>query len=141
MERTLSQDQIQRFCQELIPHFKEKQIVLLEGPLGAGKTELVKTFVSLLGGKESSSPTYSLINEYPLKKGKAFHVDLYRIKDAEDLESVGFWDLFENTNCLIFIEWGSRMDQSLLPLDWPKIAITIEKPKDISLRKYLVSCT
>lgn len=139
MEQTLPIQQVQLFCKEVAKKFKSQQIVLLDGPLGAGKTELVKNFVSLLGGKDSSSPTYSLINEYQLKNGKAFHVDLYRIKDAEDLESVGFWDLFEDDNTIVFIEWASLIDKSQLPIDWPQVSIVIEKSQDISLRKYTIS--
>ena len=124
------------WCESLIKDFKEKQIVLLDGPLGAGKTELVKTFVTALGGTESSSPTYSLINEYVLKESRAYHVDLYRIESEEDLESIGFWDIFENKASLVFIEWSSRLKEKQLPLGWSILKIEIKKNENDGHRTY-----
>ena len=66
--QSLKIDELPEFCQKLITSFGQRQIILLEGPLGAGKTELVKNFVKLMGGEESASPTYSLINEYSLNQ-------------------------------------------------------------------------
>ena len=135
-QKTLSLSEVPAFCQELSQQLQKKQIVLLEGPLGAGKTELVKEFVKALGGLESSSPTYALINEYVLKQKTAYHVDLYRIDGEEDLESVGFWDLFEGDEGLIFIEWASRLEISQLPLSWSKLKVKVSKPDDNHCRIY-----
>src|SRR6266576_2774654 len=91
-------------------------LVLLKGPLGAGKTQFVKGFVrSYLGLKTPvTSPTYSIVNAYQVGKKKVYHVDLHRLKSADDLESVGFWDFFEEKS-VILVEWGE-----MLPPSWPK---------------------
>src|SRR4051812_7567905 len=69
------------------------ELILLEGSLGSGKTEWVRGLVySLLGKKNASlvsSPSYSLVNIYSSKKTKIYHVDLFRIKNVDDLESLG----------------------------------------------------
>lgn len=127
---------LENFCKETLQDFSQKQIVLLNGTLGAGKTELVKNFVKSLGGKESSSPTYSLINEYSCESISVYHIDLYRIKDEDDLESIGFWDIFENEKAIVFIEWPSRIDINNLPITWAKLSIDIEKSEDDKSRCY-----
>ncbi|MCJ8276511.1 MAG: tRNA (adenosine(37)-N6)-threonylcarbamoyltransferase complex ATPase subunit type 1 TsaE, partial [Bdellovibrionales bacterium] len=101
-----------------------------------GKTELVKELVKALGGQESSSPTYSLINEYALMGKSAYHVDLYRIESEDDLESVGFWDLFDSDEGLIFIEWASRLNKNQLPLSWSVIEVEVSKLADDQQRVY-----
>lgn len=137
---TLTFSEIEAWSRELSKKFQNRQIVLLEGTLGAGKTQLVKTLVRQLGGSESSSPTYSLINEYQLKDSLAYHVDLYRIKGEEDLESVGFWDLFEAEKAILFIEWPSRLKLSHLPMDWNCLTVTISKIEECDdIRKYVLS--
>ncbi len=120
--------------------FEEKQIVCLEGTLGAGKTKLVELFLKELGVTEPvSSPTFSLINQYESEKRNFIaHIDLYRIDDDEDLDSIGFWDLFDRDQGLIFIEWSNRLKQDDLPLDWSVATIRIEKTDHDLERLYSV---
>ena len=117
---------------------KKCHLILLVGELGAGKSEWARGFIKSLIGNAApvTSPTYSFINIYEKKSIRIFHVDLYRLVSAEDLESLGFWDLLAGTN-LVLVEWGD-----MLPRDWPKnISVTrvlIEKQK-AQLRKISVS--
>lgn len=114
--------------QHILPDLRDKQMVLLDGPMGVGKTEFVKQLVSLLGGgDEACSPTFALHNEYPTDRGLVDHIDLYRLESEEDLESIGFWDLFQKEQGLILIEWSSRIEPSFLPPDWNQIEIQMEK--------------
>lgn len=106
--------------------FKTKQLVLLDGPLGVGKTQTVKLLVDHFGesGEVANSPTFAFHNKYLLQNGQTIdHLDLYRIESEEELESIGFWDLFEQSSSWIFIEWPERVNSDFWPLHWSPISI------------------
>lgn len=94
-----------------------KNIILLNGGLGAGKTTFVIEYCKLFN-LQASSPTFSVIQDYQNEKIKIAHVDLYRLNDETEVDSVGFWDLFSNSYDIIFIEWSVRINQKDLPIDW-----------------------
>jgi len=99
-----------RLAGELPPH----GVVLLIGNLGAGKTTLAKGIVSGLGVAEPddvSSPTFTLIHEYG--EGRAYHIDLYRLEAARQVESLGLEELFDR-DAMVLIEWGERFPE-LMP--------------------------
>lgn len=81
------------------------RIVLLKGNLGAGKTTLTQQIVATLGHTGStSSPTYSLVNEYEGDDGPIYHMDLYRLNDLDEAYDIGIEDyLYSGNYC--FIEW------------------------------------
>ncbi len=133
----LSFEQLEPWIQQWVEDLAPQQLILLNGPLGAGKTALVKKTLQVLGHDEASSPTYSMIHRYVTPKVPlVFHVDLYRIEDADDLESIGFWDLFENDKALIFVEWAERISLESWPLHWPRLDINISKSDDLMSRDY-----
>lgn len=87
-------------------------LVFLEGDLGAGKTTLVRGLLRGLGVTGPvKSPTYTLIEPYviPGTRGSwpVFHLDLYRLGDAEELELLGWRDLLDD-GALLLIEWPQR---------------------------------
>lgn len=129
---THSPAELTAVAHEVVGLFKERTLLLLEGPVGAGKTELVKALTRILNLPESASPSFAIHHRYEnLQSGQFMdHVDLYRLKDEDDLESTGFWDLFAEQKGLVVIEWSDRLNQDLLPLNWHKIRIQIEKPAD-----------
>ena len=94
--------------------------------MAAGKTEFVKQFVELLGGESVTSPSFALHHTYLTAKFTIEHLDLFRLESEEDLDSIGFWDLFENENSLIIIEWAKKLNQKKLPMTWQKISIEIK---------------
>src|SRR6056297_245883 len=78
------------FAARLARELPHGALLLLDGPLGAGKTTLVAALVAALGGPErTSSPTYTLIHEYPTPHGDVIHIDAYRLGDATALEEQG----------------------------------------------------
>lgn len=81
----------------------------LRGELGAGKTSLVRGLVNaLLPGTVVKSPTYGLVESYPMPGGgDLHHLDLYRLRDPAELEQLGLDDLVL-PNALILIEWPER---------------------------------
>ena len=106
-------------------------VVCLFGPLGAGKTILVKGMAQVLGINKDKiiSPTFVLIREYfPLKKHKAppalYHFDLYRINSSRDVFSLGYEEyLYGGGICVI--EWAQRL-KGFLPRDFLKIELSIK---------------
>ena len=114
---------LKEYASSLSSRLKERQILLLEGPVGAGKTQLTYFLVEALGGGEVSSPSFAIHNCYPLNKFDIDHVDLYRLRDDEDIESTGFWDLFEKEKGLIIIEWPSKINRADIPTYWDQKCI------------------
>lgn len=112
------------FCEKLIKTFSKKQLVLLEGELGVGKTTVVQNIARHFGFATADSPTFSIINEYPTLP-KIFHVDLYRLESAHDVESTGFWDLFSQESGFIFVEWPSRVPEKEWPKSWSPLRVTL----------------
>ncbi|WP_413287463.1 tRNA (adenosine(37)-N6)-threonylcarbamoyltransferase complex ATPase subunit type 1 TsaE [Bdellovibrio sp. HCB337] len=125
--KTTSPKELEPIVLELRKLFKDRTILLLEGPVGAGKTELVKALTRSLGIDETASPSFAIHHHYASDSVSMDHVDLYRLESEDDLESTGFWDLFGAKKGLVVIEWSDRLNQDLLPLNWFKIKIQIEK--------------
>lgn len=101
-----SLEDTQALAQRLADSLPEGTLVLLTGPMGAGKTTLVKFLAQALGfAGEVTSPTYTLIHEYPSPKGLIVHIDAYRMADQEELYSLGLEDYLPEAR-LVLIEWG-----------------------------------
>ena len=99
-------------------------LVLLTGELGAGKTTLAKGIISGLGAaaeEEITSPTFTLIHTFT-GSVKVFHVDLYRVSDVHDFDTLGLEDLFAEP-AIVLIEWPERMR---LRTDWPVLRIALD---------------
>ena len=85
---------------------KEAFIIFLVGDLGTGKTTLVKEIIHALGSNDQvKSPTFTIIEPYELALETIYHMDLYRINDSSELESIGLEEYLNEPNAIIFIEW------------------------------------
>jgi len=121
--RTGSEEETIALGERLARELPRHAVLVLIGNLGAGKTTLAKGLVKGLGAaepEEVSSPTFTLIHEYPAagsKPGdparKVYHVDLYRLDHAREAASIGLEELFEK-EAVVLIEWGERFPE-LLP--------------------------
>lgn len=92
-------------------------LVLLDAPLGAGKTRLVRGVARALGCDESlvASPTYVIVHEYPARSAldpPVVHMDAYRLSGPDDLDSLGFDRIADGTR-IVLIEWGERVAAGL----------------------------
>jgi tRNA threonylcarbamoyladenosine biosynthesis protein TsaE len=109
---------------EIGAQLKAPVLVLLSGELGAGKTTLTKGIASGLGAAgedEVTSPTFTLVHKYD-RGAKVYHVDLYRIADFHDLETLGLEDVFAE-KAVVIVEWP---DKFTLRTDWPVVRIRLE---------------
>jgi tRNA threonylcarbamoyl adenosine modification protein YjeE len=89
--------------------------IALVGDLGAGKTTLVRGLVAALGGGTSTSPTFSLVNEYPGGRLIVWHVDLYRVEREAELVELGLEDILGDPRGICLIEWADRF--AVMPAD------------------------
>lgn len=101
---------------------------LLVAEMGSGKTTFMATFCKNLGvGEETSSPTFSLVNEYEYAEGIIRHIDLYRLKKVEEALDFGIEDYFYDAHYL-FIEWPEILE-SVLPDGFILLQIEVNSDK------------
>lgn len=94
------------------------EIILLDGPLGAGKTIFTKGVASALGldPDEVTSPSFTLVNHYQEGRLPFYHLDLYRLNEgATAAHAVDLDELLTDERAVIVIEWGERMGRYPLP--------------------------
>lgn len=103
-----SPESTRQIATEICREFHYGDVILLEGELGAGKTEFVKGVVEYFApGNVAQSPTFSLLNVYSSEKMNLFHIDLYRLEDEEEIMRAGFEEYLEPDG-ITLIEWASR---------------------------------
>lgn len=139
-QRSINNEQeLKAFWQEFLPHIGDRCVLLLSGDVGAGKTTSTHIIANILGMKDVQSPSFAIHLRYENAEGKSMdHLDMYRLKDDDDLESSGFWDLFAAQKGLVVIEWAQRLDYDYLPLNWQRIEVKIEKTPTDGQRKITV---
>lgn len=99
-------------------------LLILTGPLGAGKTTFTQQLAKLLGSEaQVSSPSYTLIHEYPTPEGELIHMDAYRLGGADALYEFGLEDYLARAR-LVVIEWGEALLKDF-PEAW-QIIFTLE---------------
>ena len=108
-------------------------IILITGEVGTGKTTLIKEYCKLIGVEEIvNSPTYTLINEYQNKRGKIVHMDLYRVKDINEINELGLFEYLENN--IVIIEWPEIILNMIdIKYSMINIAFINEKERKLSI--------
>jgi tRNA threonylcarbamoyladenosine biosynthesis protein TsaE len=107
------------FAKNLAKCLKGDEVFLLIGNLSAGKTTFTKFLVSSLGiadESEINSPTFTVMNEYETEKGVVFHIDLYRVKNFDITDILGYG--------IIIIEWAD--EKEFENIDFPVIKLEFE---------------
>lgn len=101
-------EKLGRYLARLLPEDPGGWMILLQGELGTGKTTLARSMLRALGHEGIvPSPTYTLVEPYCMDDRTVYHVDLYRIADASELEFLGWSDLRDG---LLLIEWPERVE-------------------------------
>lgn len=92
-------------------HLKPGDVCLLYGELGSGKTHFTTSVYQALGGdvRMAGSPTFTLVNIYPLKQQQVFHVDLYRIDEVVEEDGIDQSNWMYPESDISFIEWPERL--------------------------------
>jgi len=122
MEISFSLDQIDQVAQQVLAQ-NLKNIILFHGTMGAGKTTFIKAIARQLGVNEmTSSPTFSLVNEYTTNDDKTlYHFDLYRLNSEEEAYDMGIDEYFYSGS-LCLIEWPEKTP-NLIPLDHSTVTL------------------
>lgn len=122
---TKKEEELEKAAQILLTEFKNNRMFIFSGAMGSGKTIFIKYICKVLGVKAgTSSPTFSLVNEYEGSNGSVvYHFDFYRIKDIKEAYDIGYEEYFYSGN-YCFIEWPEKI-AGLVPADAVEIKIEI----------------
>jgi len=124
MNIVFSLDQIQEAAEQIIAQ-KPKKIILFNGEMGVGKTTLIKQLCKSLGVEDAtSSPTFSLVNEYYTSSNQiVYHFDFYRLNKETEALDMGVDDYLYSGNWC-FIEWSEKI-ASLIPVEHSVVTIEL----------------
>lgn len=125
-----SKKDIPAAAKKLLDYAGNKKVFAFDGPLGAGKTTIIKAICSMLGATDSaSSPTFTIINEYRRSaESSLFHIDLYRMKKEEEAFDIGIEEYLSGDQ-YCFIEWPGIIND-LLPEGTVNVRIEVGENED-----------
>ncbi len=120
--QTASAEETKRVGAQLAERLRPGDVVVLNGDLGAGKTQFVQGVAEALGVQgPGTSPTFNILLAYegrlPLN-----HFDLYRLDSADELDDIGYWEVLEDDGAT-FIEWGDKFPEAM-PDDYLEIRLS-----------------
>ncbi len=116
-----SPTETQALAVQLAPRLSPGDVLLLEGPIGAGKTHFARSLIqSLLPiAEDVPSPTFTLVQVYDGPVSEIWHADLYRLSAPDEVVELGLTDAFEDAICLV--EWPDRLAELA-----PENALTLQ---------------
>jgi tRNA threonylcarbamoyladenosine biosynthesis protein TsaE len=107
------------------------EVIGLIGPLGSGKTHLIKGIAAGLDAEQTetvvNSPTFVIVNEYAARLS-IYHIDAYRLNSIAEFEMIGFDD-YCRADSVVLIEWADRVREALKGVDWVRIELSHLGPK------------
>ncbi|NIG51933.1 tRNA (adenosine(37)-N6)-threonylcarbamoyltransferase complex ATPase subunit type 1 TsaE [Chitinophaga sp. Cy-1792] len=139
MRWTFSQEELPVIARDFWKEYGNRRVFTLEGPMGAGKTTLVKALCAAAGVSDTTaSPTFSIINEYNYKDDtgkirRIYHLDLYRLRDEDEAITAGVEDTIYQ-DAISFIEWPDVI-AALLPDDTVHLQISVLPDQKRELRE------
>jgi tRNA threonylcarbamoyladenosine biosynthesis protein TsaE len=115
--RTRSPEETRRLAASLATAARRGDVVVLSGALGAGKTTFAQGFAEGLGVEGPvTSPTFTLVRQYPCSLGVLLHADVYRLDHLAEVEDLGLSELVERG--AVLVEWGDVALPVLEPVAW-----------------------
>jgi tRNA threonylcarbamoyladenosine biosynthesis protein TsaE len=111
------------------------EVFAICGPLGSGKTHLIKGIAAGAGAEDSesvTSPTFVLVNQYA-GRFDLYHIDAYRLDSVADFERLGFDDLCYPES-VVLIEWADKVEAALIGLDPIRIDLAHAGPRQRTIR-------
>lgn len=116
-------EQLPDVARRLLDEFPDERFFAFFGPMGVGKTTLIKELCAQLGVTQNvCSPTFAIVNEYSDAQGEPiYHFDFYRIKKLEEAYDIGYEEYFYS-GCYCFTEWTEKIEP-LLPDRYLRIDI------------------
>jgi tRNA threonylcarbamoyladenosine biosynthesis protein TsaE len=122
-----SEQELKVIAPKILADFGNQKIILFTGEMGAGKTTLIKLLCQQLGVEEAtSSPTFSIVNEYLSNTQQSiYHFDFYRIENEAEVYDLGYEDYFYSNN-YCFIEWPEKIP-NLLPETYVEVTIVLDE--------------
>lgn len=122
---TNSAEETIKFGETLGRQLKGGEVIALCGPLGSGKTHLIKGIVSGLGAEDAAnevtSPTFVLVNEYTGRLD-IFHIDAYRLDSIAQFEQIGFDD-YCYPGSVVLIEWADKIASAIKDISCIRIKL------------------
>lgn len=123
--KVVSADETRDLGRQISELLKGGEILLLNGPLGAGKTCLIQGLCEGLAvTEEVVSPTFTLVNTYPGRL-KVHHLDFYRVEEGDDLTDIGVPDILDEVwdgEAVLLVEWPEPLAAELSP-DQPRVEL------------------
>ncbi|NGF55988.1 tRNA (adenosine(37)-N6)-threonylcarbamoyltransferase complex ATPase subunit type 1 TsaE [Parapusillimonas sp. SGNA-6] len=108
----------------ILSTFPDERIFLFYGDMGAGKTTFINALCEALDVQDhTSSPTFSIVNEYAATHGPLYHFDFYRLKNETEAFDMGYEEYFYSGN-YCFVEWPEKI-ANLLPSSYVKIKMEV----------------
>ena len=123
-----SEKETKKIALKLASKLQNKDIVVLSGDLGSGKTKFTEGFLSYWGLQdEISSPTFNIVNEHSKNNTNIYHLDVYRLEDKGEFYAIGGTEYFSLGICII--EWGELIED-ILPNNYIKIKFSKDENND-----------
>lgn len=131
--RTNSAEETRKLGEKLAKELRAGDVILLEGPLGAGKSELARGVARGLGVQETvTSPSFTILNVYDSGRVPLYHFDWYRLESAEELFEMGMEEYLGGDG-IALVEWPGRCPEAL-PADFLMIEIVPGEDNGRTLR-------
>ena len=132
---SLNPSETKAIARKIAALLKGGEILFFEGPIGAGKTVMVKEIVKTFGVKKTPvSASFSLLKKYKGKKFNLYHADLFRLEEGE-MFNLGFEEMLEDQNSVLLVEWPgpaknffprTRLEITVTLLEGDKREITLK---------------
>lgn len=111
-----SEKDTEALAAKLASELPRGSVLAMHGNLGAGKTVFARGFARALGITEPiSSPTFTIVQEYPCRNGMFFHLDLYRIDNSDAALAFGIDEFLDTVDSVTLLEWSERITDLLPP--------------------------